>query len=162
MLVYTSASIAIFMNTPPDIAGIVGGIFNSALQLGIAIGVSAFGSIAASVESKRARKGQADPSDYHGAQAVFWFVIACLVLWMVCLLLFYRVEPHFRKGGAVDAEAGTVEGGAAASEAGEEDAEEEKRISMIKRNSSAAYAAESEGTAAASPADNATRISEKA
>lgn len=45
MTVLTNSNVAIFMNTPPEIAGIVGAVFNSALQLGSAVGLAAISAI---------------------------------------------------------------------------------------------------------------------
>ena len=126
MLVYQASNIAIFMNTPPHIAGIIGGIYNSvcsvrssyqvlcrtcltgfvilsyqAMQLGVGIGVSVYGAIGASVTATRAEKGTLTPDDYHGNQAIFYFVVACLVLWAVCTLVFYKVENEWRGGGGI-------------------------------------------------------------
>lgn len=107
MTVYTNSNIAIFMNTPPEMAGVVGGIFNAALQLGVGLGVAIVASISTSIEQKRAAQGIATPEDYHGAAAAYWFIVAWLVLLAVLILLFYRVEPQWRtKGEDVEEQSG--------------------------------------------------------
>lgn len=52
-------------------AGTVGAIFNGALQLGSAVGLSVVTSIQTSVEKKHG-----GPTSYSGRAAVFWFVLA--------------------------------------------------------------------------------------
>ena len=71
---------------------------NQALQLGIAVGVAIYGSIASSVDKKRIKQGKYTPEDYEGARAVFYFVIACLVAWAVSTLVFYKLEPQWTRG----------------------------------------------------------------
>jgi hypothetical protein len=110
MTVYTNANIAIFMNTPPEMAGVVGGIFNSALQLGVGVGVPVMASISTSIDKKRIAQGLATPDsgDYHGTAAAYWFVVAALVAWAIGMLAFYRVEDMYRRKGE------DVEGGSGA------------------------------------------------
>lgn len=66
-------------------AGTVGAIFNGALQLGSAIGISAVGSIETSVE---ARNGGSE--SYAGRAAAFWFLLAIVCIEFLALLVFYR------------------------------------------------------------------------
>ena len=54
MLTYTHTNIAIFRASPVAMAGTVGAIFNGALQLGSAIGISAVGSIESGVDAASA------------------------------------------------------------------------------------------------------------
>ena len=69
-------------------AGTVGAIFNGALQLGSAVGVSAVGSIEASVEATHGS------SSYAGRAAGFWFLLAVVAVEFVCMLLFYRIDKE--------------------------------------------------------------------
>ncbi len=92
-------SIAIFRTSPTSMAGTVGAIFNGALQLGSAIGISAVGSIETSVE---ARNGGSQ--SYAGRAAAFWFLLAIVGIEWVALLVFYRRS----KEGAIE----ELEGGA--------------------------------------------------
>ncbi|OJT09253.1 Cephamycin export protein CmcT [Trametes pubescens] len=85
MLTYTHTNIAIFRTSPTSMAGTVGAIFNGALQLGSAIGISAVGSIETSVE---ARNGGSQ--SYAGRAAAFWFLLAIVGIEWVALLVFYR------------------------------------------------------------------------
>ncbi|KAF9517779.1 hypothetical protein BS47DRAFT_1338969 [Hydnum rufescens UP504] len=89
MIVYTNANIAIFMNTPPEIAGIVGAVFNCALQGAIALGVAILASIASSENAKQIAKGR-EPG-YKGIADGFWFVLAFLLVEAIALLVFYRI-----------------------------------------------------------------------
>ena len=66
-------------------AGTVGAIFNGALQLGSAVGVSAVGSIEASVEATHGS------TSYAGRAAGFWFLLAVVTVEFVCMLLFHRI-----------------------------------------------------------------------
>ncbi|KAL1942302.1 hypothetical protein VTO73DRAFT_6366 [Trametes versicolor] len=85
MLTYTHTNIAIFRTSPTSMAGTVGAIFNGALQLGSAIGISAVGSIETSVE---ARNGGSE--SYAGRAAAFWFLLAIVGIEFLALLVFYR------------------------------------------------------------------------
>ncbi|KAF9022024.1 MFS general substrate transporter [Rhodocollybia butyracea] len=70
-MTYVTANAAIFAATPPEAAGVVAAIFNSALQLGCAAGIAIATSIQASVEA-----GDGGPSGYKGTAAAFWFLLA--------------------------------------------------------------------------------------
>ncbi|KAI0667392.1 MFS general substrate transporter [Trametes maxima] len=85
MLMYTHTNIAIFRTSPSSMAGTVGAIFNGALQLGSAVGISAVGSIESSVEKMR---GGVD--SYAGRAAAFWFLLAIVGLEFLSMLVFYR------------------------------------------------------------------------
>ena len=75
-------------------AGTVGAIFNGALQLGSAIGISAVGSIEASVNRTHGR------ASYAGRAAAFWFLLGIVGVEFVAMLVFYRIG---REGGAAEA-----------------------------------------------------------
>ncbi|OSD00393.1 MFS general substrate transporter [Trametes coccinea BRFM310] len=85
MLTYTHTNIAIFRTTPASMAGTVGAIFNGALQLGSAVGISAVGSIESSVEATHG-----GPQSYAGRQAAFWFLLAIVGVELLSMLVFYR------------------------------------------------------------------------
>ncbi|KAI0045819.1 MFS general substrate transporter [Auriscalpium vulgare] len=114
MVVYTNSNIAIFMNTPPEIAGTVGAMFNAALQIGSGLGLAVVTTIQTEIDQKRADQGK--PVGYHGIADGFWFVLAFLVTEAIALLIWYKIE----KPKVADAEApaqaketesqGTVEG----------------------------------------------------
>ncbi|KAI0699480.1 MFS general substrate transporter [Cerioporus squamosus] len=86
MLTYTQTNIAICRTSPPSMAGTVGAIFNGALQLGSAVGVSAVGSIEASVEATHGSQS------FAGRAAAFWFLLAVVAVEFVCMLVFYRIS----------------------------------------------------------------------
>ena len=95
MLTYTHTNIAIFRTSPSSMAGTVGAIFNGALQLGSAIGISAVGSIESSVEKKT---GGGERS-YEGRAAAYYFLLALVIVEWLAMLVFYRVS----KEGSADA-----------------------------------------------------------
>ena len=76
-------------------AGTVGAIFNGALQLGPAVGISAIGSIEASVNA-----AHGGPDSYAGRAAAYWFLLGIVGVEFVGLLVFYRID----KEGTVDDE----------------------------------------------------------
>ncbi|PIL32540.1 MFS general substrate transporter [Ganoderma sinense ZZ0214-1] len=86
MLAYTHTNIAIFRTSPSSMAGTVGAIFNGALQLGSAIGISAVGSIKSSVESTHG-----GPTSYAGCAAAYWFLLGIVSVEFVSMLMFYRI-----------------------------------------------------------------------
>ncbi|KAM5541656.1 hypothetical protein V8D89_004846 [Ganoderma adspersum] len=86
MLAYTHTNIAIFRTSPSSMAGTVGAIFNGALQLGSAIGISAVGSIKSSVEDTHGGS-----TSYAGCAAAYWFLLGIVSVEFVSLLVFYRV-----------------------------------------------------------------------
>jgi hypothetical protein len=95
------SSIAIFRTTPPSMAGIVGAMFNCALQLGSAIGLAAATSIETSVE-----KTHGGFYEYHGRAAVFWFLLVIFVVQTVGVLVFYRNRSMTNASGSDDARDG--------------------------------------------------------
>ena len=70
-------------------AGTVGAIFNGALQLGSAVGISAVGSIEASVEATHG-----GPESYAGRAAAYWFLLALVVVEFISMLVFYRISKE--------------------------------------------------------------------
>ncbi|TBU44577.1 MFS general substrate transporter [Dichomitus squalens] len=87
MLAYTHTNIAIFRTSPSSMAGTVGAIFNGALQLGSAVGISAVGSIKSSVEDTHG-----GPSSYAGCAAAYWFLLGVVGVEFVGLLVFYKPD----------------------------------------------------------------------
>ncbi|KAH9895729.1 MFS general substrate transporter [Cubamyces lactineus] len=85
MLTYTHTNIAIFRTSPASMAGTVGAIFNGALQLGSAVGISAVGSIESSVEATHGGS-----HSYAGRAASFWFLLAIVCVEFISMLVFYR------------------------------------------------------------------------
>ena len=70
-------------------AGTVGAIFNGALQLGSAVGISAVGSIKSSVEDTHG-----GPTSYAGCAAAYWFLLGIVGVEFVGLLVFYRIDKE--------------------------------------------------------------------
>ncbi|KAH8105285.1 MFS general substrate transporter [Cristinia sonorae] len=95
MLTYTHGNIAIFRTSPPAMAGTVGAIYNGALQLGSAVGLSAVTSIQTSVE-----KTHGGPSSFAGRAAAFWFVCGVVGLELISIAVFYRVDAEKSTEGA--------------------------------------------------------------
>ena len=75
----------LFAVTPPDVAGIVGAIFNCVLELGCAAGAAIITSIQTSVEVNRG-----GPNSYTGRAAGFWFLFAFIAIEMFAVLIFMR------------------------------------------------------------------------
>jgi MFS family permease len=108
MIVFANSSIAIFSYTPPSVAGTVGAVFNCALQLGSAVGLAAVSSIQTSVDVKNAASlsvpleefsqhlGEISQSTwrtaYQGRAASFWFLLGILVLEVIAVVVFFKVD----------------------------------------------------------------------
>ncbi|KAF8305931.1 MFS general substrate transporter [Clavulina sp. PMI_390] len=90
MLVFTNANVAIFMNTPPAMAGVTGAIFNAALQLAVALGVAINTSIVDSVNNKRTSKGE--EVGFNGIAAGYWFNVAFVAIMLAGVIAFYKKE----------------------------------------------------------------------
>jgi hypothetical protein len=86
------SSISIFQTTPPEYAGTVGAVFNSALQLGGAIGSSATTSIQASIDERVARDGSFDGTHFQGRAASLWFLLAWVGLVAIGVAVFYKQD----------------------------------------------------------------------
>lgn len=68
-------------------AGTVGAMFNCALQLGAAVGISAVSSIETSIEEK-----DGDPTGYRGRAAAFWFMLGVICVEALSVVVFYRID----------------------------------------------------------------------
>lgn len=73
-------------------AGTVGAIFNGALQLGSAVGISAVSSIETSVEEKNG-----NPASYAGRAAAYWFMLGIIGVEIISLSVFYKVEAEHQR-----------------------------------------------------------------
>ncbi|KZV98383.1 MFS general substrate transporter [Exidia glandulosa HHB12029] len=100
-LLFVNANVAIFHNTPPEIAGTVGAIFNSALQLGSAVGAALITSIQLTVD-----KSSTTDSPYKGREAGFWFLVGVISVEAIAVALMYRVTLHRTE--SVESDAATV------------------------------------------------------
>jgi hypothetical protein len=67
-------------------AGIVGAIFNCALQLGAAVGISAVTSIEYSIE----RESEGGYSGFDGRRAGYWYMFALAGALFIVIAVFYR------------------------------------------------------------------------
>lgn len=106
MIIFANSSIAIFSYTPPHVAGTVGAVFNSALQLGSAVGLAAISSISNSVNSKQTfdpPSNQWSPilneipastwrAAFKGQAAAYWFLLAVLGTLLVSVTVFFKVD----------------------------------------------------------------------
>ncbi|KAI0704966.1 major facilitator superfamily-domain-containing protein [Cytidiella melzeri] len=108
MFTYTHTNIAILRTSPPSLSGTIGAVFNGALQLGSAVGISAVSSIQNSVQAKLPHillpgPGGGRPvsvvTSYEGRADAFWFILAVVGVQFVSLLTFYRVEAEHRHVG---------------------------------------------------------------
>lgn len=82
---FANASIAIFMHTPAAMAGTIAAIFNSALQLGSAVGNAAIKAIETSVNNRHGGGGS-----FKGREASFWFLLGLVVLEAIAIAVFYH------------------------------------------------------------------------
>jgi len=85
MLVYSHTNIAILQAAPASMAGMAGAIFNGALQVGSAVGLSAFISIQTSVEVTHAGS-----EEHNGRTAAFWFLLGIVLVEITCVAYFYQ------------------------------------------------------------------------
>jgi MFS family permease len=108
MILFANSSIAIFSYTPPAVAGTVGAVFNSALQLGSAVGLAAVSSITNSLDEKTAESLtpplgtwaadlSAVPQEmwkraFEGRAASFWFLLAILGIETIAVIVFFKVD----------------------------------------------------------------------
>lgn len=82
-------SIAIFRCTPSHMAGTVGAIFNSALQLGSSVGSAIVTSINTTIDNKALSP---NPHPYAGRSASFWFLLGAVVVETISVIIFYRPQ----------------------------------------------------------------------
>ncbi|KAJ1301686.1 hypothetical protein OPQ81_008922 [Rhizoctonia solani] len=93
-VVFVLANISIFQTTPPAYAGTVGAVFNSALQLGGAIGSSATTSIQASIDEKVVKNGTFDGTHFQGRSASLWFLLAWVGLVAIGVAVFFKQDKR--------------------------------------------------------------------
>jgi hypothetical protein len=79
-------SINIFRTTPSHYAGVVGAVFNAALQLGCAVGTSATASIQASVDVRNPD----DETAFKGRSTALWFLLAVVALEIIGVAVFFK------------------------------------------------------------------------
>ncbi|KAI0073356.1 MFS general substrate transporter [Panus rudis PR-1116 ss-1] len=91
MLTFTHTNIAIFQTAPAAMAGTIGAIFNAALQLGSAVGISAVTSIQSTIESKRGGS-----TSYSGRGAAFWFVVGIAGAEIIAMSIFFHRSSERR------------------------------------------------------------------
>jgi hypothetical protein len=85
-------SIAIFACTPPEIAGIVGAMFNSAVQLASAVILAIITAIQVSIDGDTTADhgGQTGADRYKGRAAAFWFILGLMGVAGLAVLAFFR------------------------------------------------------------------------
>ncbi|KAI6122316.1 major facilitator superfamily domain-containing protein [Pisolithus croceorrhizus] len=98
MLTFTHTNLSIFQTVPASMSGTVGAMFNGALQLGSAVGLSAVTSIESAVEAKHG-----GATGYRGRAAAFWFLLGIIVIEMISVSCFYHRPPQIPKDIMVDA-----------------------------------------------------------
>ncbi|KAL1940391.1 hypothetical protein VTO73DRAFT_8963 [Trametes versicolor] len=90
MLIYMHVSISIFKTAPSSMAGVIGAMFNCAIQLGAALGLAIDTSIETSIELEDGADGF---QHFRGRRAVLWWLLAAVCAEMVAILVFYRSSP---------------------------------------------------------------------
>lgn len=86
-LLFNIAYIAMFKYTPPSMAGTVGAIFNSALQIGSAVGLAIITSIETNVE-----KQTGGPSQFDGRAEGYWFLVGIVCVEALVILFFLKED----------------------------------------------------------------------
>ncbi|KAH9888529.1 MFS general substrate transporter [Cubamyces lactineus] len=99
MVIYMHVSIAIFQTAPSSMAGVVGAMFNCAIQLGAALGLAIDTSIENSLELKDGPDGF---ERFHGRRAVLWWLVAAVCAEMLAILVFYRSPKKSPEAGEVE------------------------------------------------------------
>ncbi|RPD57986.1 MFS general substrate transporter [Lentinus tigrinus ALCF2SS1-7] len=89
MITYMHVSIAIFQTAPATMAGVIGAMFNCAIQLGAALGLSIDTSIESSIEAK---PGSGGFEAFAGRRAVLWWLLAAVCAETVAVVMFYHVR----------------------------------------------------------------------
>jgi MFS family permease len=106
MIVFANSSIAIFSYTPPHVAGTVGAVFNSALQLGSAVGLAAVSSLSNSIDQNTTFELPLTQWSQHldqitstmwkeafkGRAASYWFLLAILLVVSLAVVVFFKVD----------------------------------------------------------------------
>jgi MFS family permease len=85
MVIYTHANIAIFRCAPMSMAGTVGAIFNSGLQLGSAVGIAIVSSIQNGINGD-------EPLAFKGRKAGFWFTLAVVGAEALAVVIFMKAH----------------------------------------------------------------------
>ncbi|KAI0666963.1 MFS general substrate transporter [Trametes maxima] len=101
MIIYMHVSIAIFQTAPSTMAGVIGAMFNCAIQLGAALGLAIDTSIETSIELKDGARGF---ELFAGRRAVLWWLLAAVCAEMVAILVFY--DTHAPTGSENNGEVG--------------------------------------------------------
>jgi hypothetical protein len=83
-------SVAFFQNTPRDVAGTVGAVYNAALQLGSGLGLAALTSIQTSIDQKSPTANHG----YAGRAAAFWAVLGVIGVEAAAIAIFYRTDQR--------------------------------------------------------------------
>ncbi|KZV87502.1 MFS general substrate transporter [Exidia glandulosa HHB12029] len=86
---FVNANVGIFHHTPPEIAGVVGAIFNSALQLGSAVGAAFITSIQTTIDNS-----STTDSTYRGRSIAFWILLGFIVADTIALVLLYKPDSQ--------------------------------------------------------------------
>lgn len=104
-ILFVSANVAMLKYTPPSEAGVVGAIFNSALQIGAALGTSAITSIQNNTNKRVVeRGGSASATTFEGTAAGFWFCLGAIGLIGVGVLVFFKADPEGSQSKEVEVE----------------------------------------------------------
>ena len=80
-------------------AGVVGAMFNGAIQLGAALGLAIDTSIENSLELKDGPDGF---ERFRGRRAVLWWLVAAVCAEMVAILVFYRSPKRSPEAGEAE------------------------------------------------------------
>ncbi|EJD53378.1 MFS general substrate transporter [Auricularia subglabra TFB-10046 SS5] len=92
---FVTCNIAVFRCTPPEIAGIVGAMFNSSIQLGSAVILAIITTIQVSIDGDGGEVPGPDGAGsgrnpYRGRAAAFWFLLGVMGVAALAVIVFYR------------------------------------------------------------------------
>jgi hypothetical protein len=95
MIVFANSSVTIFSYIPPRVAGTVGAVFNSPLQLGSAVGLAADSSLGNPIDQNTTSKlpvSRWSLEAFKGRAAFYWFLLAILFAVSLTVIVFFKVD----------------------------------------------------------------------
>ncbi|KAF8305923.1 MFS general substrate transporter [Clavulina sp. PMI_390] len=95
-----AANVTILLNTPSEMAGVAGAIYNAALQLAVALGVAINSSIVQSIDMERASHGHL--VGYEGIAAGYWFNLGLFGIMLLGVVVFYKASDVVPSKGEID------------------------------------------------------------
>lgn len=85
MTVFTAANVGVMVSVPPHMAGVVGAMFQVALQTGVAIALS--------VQAGLLTINPGGLAKHDNVKASYYFQMGWAALWLIMFVVFYRTPP---------------------------------------------------------------------